>query len=304
MKKGNLALILLCIFCLQGLFPTKNLWAQTPLFFDDIGAGPRAIAMGQAFTAVADDPSAAYYNPAGLSQLPTAFTLILGYQYSKPMIYIDARDKQGNPHVQNQYLQQIDLNRSEDVGTRGMFIGAGANFDHFAAFNNPSRFMRRIAFGFTGFFSIPDIMRFWNPQRKQDPYHLRYHYGYCLMNMAVSVSCRIMDYLSVGIGVMPRVDTFQNTENSYIDVNKPDDPFRLRLKTQVKMYASWVFGLRFQPPILGLEDKLALGLSYRKQNSGYYGTGYGTQDMVTVDPETGDKRGTANKYFGIFPRSR
>ena len=28
---------------------------QTPLFFDDTGAGPRAIAMGQAFTAVADD---------------------------------------------------------------------------------------------------------------------------------------------------------------------------------------------------------------------------------------------------------
>lgn len=35
-------------------------------FMDD-GGGARALAMGGAFTAVADDPSAAYWNPAGLS---------------------------------------------------------------------------------------------------------------------------------------------------------------------------------------------------------------------------------------------
>src|ERR1700677_492588 len=33
------------------------------------GIGPRAIGMGGAFTAIADDASAAYWNPAGLSQI-------------------------------------------------------------------------------------------------------------------------------------------------------------------------------------------------------------------------------------------
>ena len=37
--------------------------------FLHIGAGPRAIAMGEAQTAVANDAYAAYWNPAGLSQL-------------------------------------------------------------------------------------------------------------------------------------------------------------------------------------------------------------------------------------------
>ncbi len=44
------------------------------------GLGGRAVAMGGAFSAVADDVSAAYYNPAGiLSQPGTSFSI--GYQY-------------------------------------------------------------------------------------------------------------------------------------------------------------------------------------------------------------------------------
>lgn len=44
-------------------------------FMDD-GGGARALAMGSAFTAVADDPSAAFWNPAGLS-LATERSLML-----------------------------------------------------------------------------------------------------------------------------------------------------------------------------------------------------------------------------------
>ncbi|MFC1889196.1 hypothetical protein ACFL4G_05510, partial [Thermodesulfobacteriota bacterium] len=55
--------------------------AQTGLFFDEFGASYKAIAMGQAFTAVADDYSAAYYNPAGLTQIKTIFENATGYIY-------------------------------------------------------------------------------------------------------------------------------------------------------------------------------------------------------------------------------
>ena len=58
--------------------------AQTGQFLDDFGASPKSIGMGQAFTAVADDFSAAYYNPAGLSQIKNSFEFTLGYFYAKP----------------------------------------------------------------------------------------------------------------------------------------------------------------------------------------------------------------------------
>ena len=43
--------------------------AGQPGAFLRLGAGARALALGGAFSAIADDPSAGYWNPAGLSQL-------------------------------------------------------------------------------------------------------------------------------------------------------------------------------------------------------------------------------------------
>ena len=55
------------------IFPTK-LWgaadAGAPGSFLNFGTGARSQAMGSAFTALCDDASAIYWNPAGLSRLP------------------------------------------------------------------------------------------------------------------------------------------------------------------------------------------------------------------------------------------
>ncbi len=60
---------------------------QTPIFGrpEIFGIGPRAMGMGGAFTAVADDSSAAYWNVAGLAQLP-AFELSVS---SAPVYFTD-----------------------------------------------------------------------------------------------------------------------------------------------------------------------------------------------------------------------
>jgi hypothetical protein len=54
------------------------LCSLTQVTFGAIGYGARAIAMGGAFTAVADDGSAAYWNPAGIAQVKFALTTGVG----------------------------------------------------------------------------------------------------------------------------------------------------------------------------------------------------------------------------------
>ncbi|MFH1379053.1 MAG: PorV/PorQ family protein [bacterium] len=72
MKKFSLLLLIpVCIACI--ICGTASLTASGPgstaFNFLKIGPGPRAIGMGGAYTAVADDVTATYWNPAGLTQL-------------------------------------------------------------------------------------------------------------------------------------------------------------------------------------------------------------------------------------------
>ncbi len=64
-----------------------NFCSQAYSFTDTYGAGIRANSMGGAFTAIADDYSASYYNPAGLAQ-HTGMRFSLDYFYAKPDIQV------------------------------------------------------------------------------------------------------------------------------------------------------------------------------------------------------------------------
>jgi len=60
------------VLCFLLLLPSLSFAQNSNLIFaqpNTFGIGPRAIGMGGAFTAIADDASAAYWNPAGLSQI-------------------------------------------------------------------------------------------------------------------------------------------------------------------------------------------------------------------------------------------
>ena len=64
------------------LFLPQNLEAS---FVEALGIGARAMAMGSAYTAVSDDLSAIYYNPAGLTQIER-HEVMVGYLWSDPHI--------------------------------------------------------------------------------------------------------------------------------------------------------------------------------------------------------------------------
>ncbi len=55
--------------------------------FLDIGTGARAVAMGEAFTGIADDVSSIYWNPAGLGQMKNPQVLLMHNQWFQNVIF-------------------------------------------------------------------------------------------------------------------------------------------------------------------------------------------------------------------------
>ncbi|MEA3207717.1 MAG: long-chain fatty acid transport protein [Chthoniobacter sp.] len=88
MKSSRAALLLTCLL---GLAPGAS-WGLGIRISDQ---NPEATARGNAFTATADNPSAVYYNPAGITQLEGTQTLLGAYAITlKTKVDLDA----GDPH--------------------------------------------------------------------------------------------------------------------------------------------------------------------------------------------------------------
>ncbi len=87
---GKKLLLFLSVFLCTGLS------AHAAGFADTWGFGSRAVSLGGAFTAVADDYSAAYYNPAGLAMTSKNY-FTLDYMYTAPRIKVE--DNEGNDLV-------------------------------------------------------------------------------------------------------------------------------------------------------------------------------------------------------------
>ncbi len=280
LNKAGFLLLLLAV-TVSGL-PAGRARAQTPLPLDELGAGPRATAMGQAFTAVADDPSAAYYNPAGLVQIHTPFLLTVGYQYAKPRVWIHMDPVDLN-------FRNGDFSREEDPSTSGLYVGYACNFSEVSFFKD-SPWWSRFAVGFTFFVNLPDLTQFWNPQWDTEPYLLRYNDRWSLFSLALSAAFRCTDWLSIGAGFLPRVDSLQTATGSWIQLPpEPDDMavgFRLDLRQETKINVVPVCGLLVRPPSPSLRDRIAFGFSYRGKMSVYYGTGpQSTKVLWVKDPD-------------------
>jgi len=276
----NKALGILSSLALAAALLPRTVSAQTGLFFDEFGASPRATAMGQAFAGIADDPSAAYYNPAGLTQTTSPFHFFLGYQFA-------------SPNVRARFSEDPHNNLADDLTSGGPLIGVCSHLGKIDRLSQFPSWIRKTAIGMVVFVNVPEIHQFHNPQRMQDPYFLKYNERWSLLNFVFSMAFQITDWLSVGTGIIPTVASYQDSRDSLVAANEAfaadsDDPargFRLNLRQETKISAVPVAGILLRPPIPALEEKVSFGLSYRGEVTGYYGTGPASINVVLELPE-------------------
>jgi len=142
------------LFALLGLLGVLRSQASANVQ-EVFGMSPRAIGMGNAYSAVADDFSAAYYNPAGLAQI-RRHQLFLGYLYGQPRLKQNLPGENGRMSLLSDKKFDapligltVDLSKIIDIDRRinfGMFATLGDNLKaawriHDWASENP-RFIR------------------------------------------------------------------------------------------------------------------------------------------------------------------
>ena len=86
MRRISFAIILLFLFSCGHLFGQAKVGTAGAQFLK-IGVSARAVGMGEAFTAIANDASALYYNPAGLIQLKNTEAILSHVDYLSGVAY-------------------------------------------------------------------------------------------------------------------------------------------------------------------------------------------------------------------------
>jgi len=237
--------------------------AQTGIFFDEFGAGLKAPAMAQAFTAVADDSSAAYYNPAGLTQVKAIFSLTAGYVYA-------------DPQLRAQYPTAPSLNLSGQTISHGLCLGIASSLD-FERTIRALPWFRRFALGLILFANLPEFGQYHAGPTAIRPHFLRHDDGFQTLAIAISMAFEVAPWLSVGVGFLPSIDSSAD-EDVFQALNKmgPGDPvkgLRLSIHQTANAFVVPVCGLLLRPPAARLRDAAALGVSFRGTNQANHGKG-------------------------------
>jgi outer membrane protein OmpA-like peptidoglycan-associated protein len=166
-KQTTMKIIILTLLLSAGLF--AQTLSTVPGAYADIGFGVRPMGMGGAFTAVADDPNAAYWNPAALLAVPfpgasMMFTRQMGLV---PYYYLAAKQDINSYHGLGVALQyngdalynefDSNLSYSYKLGRHfhrrydDIYLGANLHYRHIGFGDNPDGGIGQIRGDATGF---------------------------------------------------------------------------------------------------------------------------------------------------------
>lgn len=142
--KKTIYLLLLCTFFANG--QTKV--GSTAAPFLNIGIGPRAMAMGGAFVATANDATSLYWNPAGVAQARTNEALFsytrwfadISYNWAGAMVNMGDFGAVGLSLTYLDYGDMEVTTMAEQEGTGEMFTASDLSFGATYAYNLTDRF--------------------------------------------------------------------------------------------------------------------------------------------------------------------
>ncbi len=184
----------------------------------DLGLGSRATALGGAFTALADDFSAAHYNPAGIALAPVrgragphGVTLHLGYLWSSPDLWVRTRRESGD----KQGISSLVEPRAPSDGhgpdiahplptTTGLTFGCTFDLERVAG-------IPRAHLGLALYFPLRRFFR-WDIMSSAELQWPAYLDRTQHMSILPVLAFRIHERLSVGVGARVSVAVETNTE--------------------------------------------------------------------------------------------
>jgi len=119
--------------------PRKDM--EIPSSPNPVGSGARAIGMGGSFIAIADDATAASWNPAGLYQLQEIqFSVVGGYvNRSEDNRFVDYPDASGSQSVSTGNLNYLSV--AFPFEGFGKFMNLSLNYQHLYDFNRKWSFL-------------------------------------------------------------------------------------------------------------------------------------------------------------------
>lgn len=269
------------------LLAASDTQAQTGQLLDEYGGSPKSIAMGQAFTAIADDFSAAYYNPAGLTQTKGVVEMAMGLFYAKP------NAKAVIEYVPYRYDNDIPSEISGEMENKGFIIGIASSLD-VPSLVEAYPWFRRLAFGMVFWLNYPEILTYDVGPEPYRPHFFRYDEGFSLMAMVASVGVEVTPWLSLGGGAFMSQKQYSR-QTVYNAINYmgtipgwPGDEVigtRLSIWSKAEIVLVPVVGVLFKPPVKSLEDRVSLGVSWRKDTKSHHGRGPLVSNVGIENPD-------------------
>ncbi|MGA1845708.1 OmpP1/FadL family transporter [Deferribacter abyssi] len=273
---------------------------------DTFGIGSKATALGGAFSAYADDPFAAYYNPAGLVQMKS-FTASAGV------------------HILNPNLKIYDYSATDGVGNNvspyGQDFGDKSPTLIVPHIGFATPINDRIAFGLAAYVPYGLHVK-WedNPAQNAGAYNSYESYYYRLV-VSPTIAYKVNDKFSIGFGISvgrsesgvyrriyndATINTLNNLITTY-SINCNSNPTNIycqklavaqatngkKIETDVTDSVNWSYnvGIMYKPM-----DQLTLGLTYRSRTHTKF---KGETEIKGLDPITETTLNKARVYTSV-----
>jgi long-chain fatty acid transport protein len=231
---------------------------------DLLGLGSRAVAMGGAYTALAEDFSAVYYNPAGLSQTRNS-DLAVGGLWARPWFtYQEQGQSTSTPHL---------------YSTGALYIGVTSNLGHMTGY----RQLAPWTLGICLYLPVERALLADIPNESSEKKFIFYLDQSQVLAFLMSLSWKISGWLSVGAGANLLADLRAPNE-AFVSVDlKTVIPYlmglsdliktvRPRIMRDAEVKAAPIVGVQVQPV-----SWLRVGVTYRGK---FYAETVGSQDIL------------------------